>query len=769
MRMKRLSCACALVVTLLVGAIAAHAERTHFWRQSRYAEFEKGTADGVAIRSDGLLTPAPKFAQFADPNLAYLWALKMDSQGRLYAAGGPTARVARLDASGKSTTVFESAELAAQDIAINAKGDLFVATSPDGKIYRVTPEGKRSVFFEPKTKYIWALAFDKRGNLFAATGDQGRIFVISPDGTGKIFYTLHDRNARSLLVDSLGDLIVGTDPHGLVIRLPMGNVRRDKDERGSAEAGAAFVLYETGQQEVTSIQQDETGTIFAAASGEKTAAPPTATPPSPANLAAAALAQKEAAKASSSAPIVTPGAAAGASGPSKVFRIAADGNPEKIWESADEFVYALLPGASGGILAGTGNEGVILRIDGREYYTHLEKASAAQVTAMVSSPDGRIFAATSNPGKIFTIGPDAAANGTLLSEVFDAKYFSQWGRLTWWGPGAALGNVQSYVRSGNTSDPAHDWSDWAGPFDARQSGSPQGEAPKDAQSVAPSARYAQWKVVFTSRGSGAPPAVTWVKLAYQPRNIAPVIDDIVVQKPGIRLNAIAAQMPVAALQPVQLEMPGAHGAAESPAQATAFHQEIPPQGFHERGYQSVLWSAHDDNNDELTYAVYFRGEGETNWRLLKDKLMEPYYSWDSTAMPDGAYYLRITASDAHSNPPEQALVTDRESGRFVVANKAPEIEDLRADASRAGAATVTFTARASDDTLAKAEYSLDASEWKLLYPVSGITDSSVEIYRHEIGGVTPGRHTVGVRVYDRYENVTTAQVDFDASGTAKKR
>jgi hypothetical protein len=755
--MKQYLWGCAFVAAAL-GAVAAHAEHTHFWRQSHYAELEKGTADGVAIRSDGGLTPAPEFAQFADPNLAYVWALRMDSRGRLYAAGGPNARVLRFDASGKSSTVFESPELAAQDIAIDAQDNLFVATSPDGKIYRVTPQGQRNVFFEPKTKYIWSLALDAQGNLFAATGDQGKIFVISPKGEGKIFTTIHDRNARTLLLGSQGDLMVGTEPNGLVIREKMRSPEHGKRGSGGPEAGAAFVLYETGQREVTSIREDASGAIYASASGEKAAAPPTAAAP-PNQASGAAPAPKSPLTVTSAALTSTPAVAPPSNGPSAVVRIAANGEPERIWESADQFVYALLPMKGGGILAGTGNEGVILRIDGREYYTRLEKAPAAQVTALVEAPGGKIFAASSNPGKIFTVGPDTATNGTFLSEVFDAKYFSQWGRITWWGPEATAGAVHFYVRSGNTSDPAHDWSDWAGPFDG----------PQNEQGVAPPARYIQWKAVFHSAVTGAQPAISWVKVAYQPRNIAPVIDDIVLQKSGIRLNAIVAPMPGAA-QPVQLEFPRASGAtAISPAQTALFHPEIPPQGSRERGYQSVLWSAHDDNDDELTYAIYFRAEGDEAWRLLKDKVKEKFYSWDSTAMPDGAYYLKITASDALSNPPEQALMTERESGRFVVANKPPAIEGLRADAGAAGTATVTFAARASGDTLARTEYSVDAGEWRLLYPVSGITDSAVENYRQELTGVAPGKHTVGIRVYDRYENVTTVQVDFTTAATQKKR
>ena len=50
----------ALVFCLLL-CLAASAEHTRRWRQSSYDEFVKGTAHGVAVRSDGRLELAPKF------------------------------------------------------------------------------------------------------------------------------------------------------------------------------------------------------------------------------------------------------------------------------------------------------------------------------------------------------------------------------------------------------------------------------------------------------------------------------------------------------------------------------------------------------------------------------------------------------------------------------------------------------------------------------------------------------------------------------------
>ncbi len=728
-------------------AAIARAEHTHFWRQTSYSDFEKGKADGVAVRSDGMLMAAPRFAQFADPNIAYLWSLRLDSQGRLYAAGGSNARVVRFDAAGKPTTVFESTELVAQDIVLDAKNNLYVATSPDGKIYRVTLDGRKSVFFDPKTRYIWSLAMDARGNLFAGTGDDGKIFVVTPQGDGKLFYQTSEHHARVISFDPRGNLIVGTDPQGLVVRVEMR-----AGSAGIPEAGKAFVLYETGQREVTALQVDADGTIYAAASGETSSAPPTAAAP-PAPAAPQGRQQKSGVSIN-----VTPSSTVSISsfypisgGGGKLFRITPDGWPEQIWDSPDDFIYSLTT-ASGGVIAGTGDDGEILRIDGRKYFSRLAKASASQVTGLLAAPDGRIYAASANPGKIFTLGPEISADANFTSEVFDAKIFSRWGRIRWWGESSAAGRVSFYARSGNTSDPDKDWSDWTGPYTDQQ-----GDAV-----TCPSARFIQWKAVFAGPGEGSTgrAAISWVSMAYQPRNVAPEIDDIVLQQPGVRVQSIPVQLTAGPQQPVLLDFPHGRGAQNlGMMQGVNMHPEIPPQGFRDRGYRSVLWAAHDDNDDDLQYSLFYRREGDKDWTLLKDKLTEKYYSWDSTSMPDGAYYLKIVATDAPSNPPEETLTGERESDRFEVANKPPAVDNLRATATP-GTTVLEFIAHASGTILDRAEYSVDSGAWNLLFPVGVLTDSATENYRREISGLAAGEHTVVVRVYDHYGNVTTAQTQF---------
>src|SRR5215468_2299120 len=137
-----------VIVPCLVFGMAATsllAEHTRRWRQSTYEEFLKGTAHGVAVRSDGRLELAPKFTLLADADASYLWSVRVDQKGTLYAAGGSPAKVFRFDSNGRPSVIFESSDLSAQAISFDSKGTLFVGTSPDGKIYKVSSTSEKSL------------------------------------------------------------------------------------------------------------------------------------------------------------------------------------------------------------------------------------------------------------------------------------------------------------------------------------------------------------------------------------------------------------------------------------------------------------------------------------------------------------------------------------------------------------------------------------------------------------------------------------------------
>ncbi len=609
------------------------------------------------------------------------------------------------------------------------------------------------MFFDPKTKYIWALAVDAQGSLFVATGDRGEIFVVTPDGKGQLFYQSEERHARTLAFDGKGNLLVGTEPSGLILRVEI----QKKGADNAPTAGASFVIYETNKGEVTSLLTDTKGNLYAASVGEKVRIQgvprgPGAPQPAAPTVGGQALIVLPGQTVTSQQPPTYPFPVA--TGGAEVVKIAPDGSPETLWSSRDELAYALCLTPSGKILVGTGDKGLIIELEGDQIYSTVAKSESAQVTSLLPGEGGKIFAATANAGKIFALGPGYDSNGSFESDAFDAKIFSHWGRLTWWGEnGVMKDKVAFYVRSGNTSRPDKNWSPWSGPY--KSSGA--------AEVGSPAARFVQWKLAFLDVDGSALPGVSWVSLAYQPKNVAPVIDDIALQDPGIRVVGFAQQPNgPGTSSPVQLRTPRAAG-ANSPAPAEVSSRpprmESPPQGFEGRGYQSVLWSAHDDNDDDLVYSVYYRGEAEQNWRLLKDKLTQKYYSWDTTSMPDGAYYLKIVASDSPSNPADQALSTERQSDRFEVANTPPKIENLRADANSANV-KVSFDGVSATDAIERAQYSLDSADWQVVLPVGQLSDAPKESYRIELPNVPPGEHTIAVQITDRFDNTSAQKVTF---------
>jgi len=64
----------------------------------------------------------------------------------------------------------------------------------------------------------------------------------------------------------------------------------------------------------------------------------------------------------------------------------------------------------------------------------------------------------------------------------------------------------------------------------------------------------------------------------------------------------------------------------------------------------VSWQAEDPDGDRLVYALYFRGEDEREWKLLKSILRRHLHA-DGDSLADGRYLFRVVASDSPANPP----------------------------------------------------------------------------------------------------------------------
>jgi sugar lactone lactonase YvrE len=714
------------ILLLLTGAIFCLASDTRSWVQSSYADFEKGNRRNVSIRSDGRLSLAPQTIELYDSSTPYLWGLAQDSHGNLYTAGGPGAKLFRVSPGGKGEKLAEFDALEIHAIAVDSRDQVYVATAPDGKIYRVGRNGKSDVFYDPKQKYVWSMLSDPMGNLYIATGDQGEVHKVTPDGKGEVFFKTDETHARSIALDRDGNLIVGTEPGGLVIRV--------------SPKGEGFVLYQMPKREVTALAVGLKNEIYAAAVGSKTApisipapAPPTPPgqrPPGSQGTATAQPGTNPATAQNPAGPVMIPGG-------SDVYRISADNGPEKVWSGAQDVIYALTVDSNGRPLIGSGNKGNLYRIESRTLYSTLVSFPVGQVTALLPSKDGAVYASTGNVGKIFRAGPGIEHQGTIESDVFDSGGFSAWGRIS---AGADLngGTILLAARSGNLDRPQQNWSPW----------SPTVGAPDGGRTSVPPSRFVQWKATFTAGAGSASPTLDSVETAYLRRNVAPKIDEIEITPVNYKFPASSA--PPSLSSPSTLTLP-ALGSSTPPSRPSAEPPTTPPTVTpamqYSKGAMGVRWTASDENGDTLIYIVEIRGSKEQNWKLLKDKLYEKYWSFDSAAFPDGDYRIRITASDAPSNTPDNALRTQEESDPFTIDNTPPAITNLKATGTVIGW-------HVADDlsTIRKTEYSIDGGDWTVIDPVTKLSDSQALDYSLEWRAPGPGEHVIAVRTIDEFEN-----------------
>jgi sugar lactone lactonase YvrE len=707
----------ALAALLLSFCAAAPAQGTRQWTESRFEQFEKGTPHNAAIRNDGVLEAAPTLTtRFVSPN-TYLWSLDADEKGNACFGTGATSggsSVVCVTPDGHPTTRAHFDQLGVQALHMLPDGAILAATSPDGKLYRIAPGSaldlKPQVLFDPvqtqeKPKYLWALAITGK-DVLVATGVPAAIYRVPlAGGPASIFFRSGDQHIRSLALAPNGTLYAGSDGSGVVYRI--------------APDGKAFALYTASRREITSLALDAAGNLYLAAVGDKHSS--TLPPLSPQGT--SGIIGLPSLSATTNA-LVPEG--------SEIDRISPDGAPLRLVTLKDDVVYALTL-RHDTLFAASGNHGRIYHVDttvaGR--YTDLGHVDAAQATAFASFRDGLLIV-TSNTGKLLALSDAVATDASYMSDVFDAQSFAQWGRVETVSATADSPLAQLSLRTGNVESPnstAGDlWSEW-----------------KPMGSVPPSARYAQWK-------ADLPPGVALRSVAvnYLQKNLAPQVDDIVVQ--------IGARMPVTPPPPTNSvsivftpptpTMPDA-GAGPLTAQR-------------DRGAITLRWLAHDDNNDDLMFSVSYRDVHEKNWHLLREKISERFLSFDANLLPDGQYELRVTASDAPMHTDADTLTSQRVSTPFTLDTTAP-IPGALAARIENGKLHATFEAHDATSPITHAEYSVDAGPWQFADPVDHISDAQTEHYDFTVALPAPlktndpSEHVIAMRVYDRYDNVVSAK------------
>ena len=740
------------LVLMAAAATVASAAQPQFWKIEGAKEFLEGDTEGLSVDSEGRVRLAPAAKPLHDPEAPTVWSLVRDREGRVFAATGNEGRVFRIDGAGTASVAYDAAELEVHALALDGDGRVYAGTSPDGAVYRLDKGGRGEKFFDPGDKYIWALAFDRQGRLLVATGAEGKVHRVPVEGgsagTGEVLLSGLDGHITSLAVDAAGNVYAGSSPGGIVYRID--------------PAGKVAVLHDAPFREVKALAVGDDGSVYAAVidgrERDDSRAPAPALPPPPAPPAAPAAPAGEVTvtESFSIAGVVLPpvtnapraeqgrGVTRGA-----VLRILPGGEIETLWSSTDEMPHSLAV-EDGGVLAGTGNKGKLYRIRNDRTWAMLASFSAEQVTGLLRGAGGAVFVATSNPGRIHTLEAQPATAGTFVSPVKDTETVSTWGRVRWEGVTPPGTRIEVQTRTGNTGIPDATWTAWSAPF-AQTEGAPI---------ASDKARFLQLKVALAGNG-GATPILDTVSAAYLQRNLRPQIQSVTVHPAGEifqRPLSISGETDILGYEgPMPSDIramattPTTPSSRAASAPATSFGRKM-----YQRGLLTFSWKADDPNGDTLAYDVHYRRVGDTQYRLLKKASEEAVIAWDTSTVPNGRYVLRVTASDAPSNPESLALVGDRESAPFDVDNTPPDVV-----VTAGGRGRVLAVVRDASSHVRRAEFSVDGGRWQEIHPGDGINDALEERYDIALPALSgPSPHIVVVRASDVLGNVSTGRIEI---------
>jgi hypothetical protein len=313
-----------------------------------------------------------------------------------------------------------------------------------------------------------------------------------------------------------------------------------------------------------------------------------------------------------------------------------------------------------------------------------------------------------------------------------------WGTIAWRATVPSGTQVELRTRSGNTKTPDDAWSQWSAAY-ASANGS---------TITSPKARYLQWRAVLT--GKGESPVLTSVSAAYLQRNVRPDVDSVTVHPPGVVFQKpfSTGEAEIAGFDddPAEKRMTiGANGNTQ-PSAAPQLGRRT-----YEKGLQTFVWKASDENGDELSFDVLYRREGETTWKTLKSGIADTILVWDTATAPNGSYLVKIVASDHKSNAADNALKGERESNSFDVDNSPPAVT-LGASRREGGMIVIPVEIRDPDSAVTRVEYSIDAQRWQSAFPQDGILDGRQEQFVLRFDPAIAGR-TLVVRATDAMSNV----------------
>lgn len=611
-----------------------------------------------------------------------------------------------------ATTVFSALTL--------ADGSVLLGTSPNGKIFKAVGDVVAPLA-ETNALAVTGFVQTKDGTVFASTIPDGKIFRIR-QGKAEVFATLPDAaHVWTITLDKAKTgLFAATGPEGKVFHVEAN--------------GSSSVYFRSTENHLVSLAIADNGDLYAGSSGKgqlyKITGPGRATVlgDMPGEEVKAIAIGKgsvvwvisneygeppELPKRSPAAGRVAagPATAAGRAKPGKgqLHRFDALGRAERMMKHDDTHYMALTLDERGTPYVGTGNQGRVYTVDDSHAVTLVADTDERQVGALMVA-NGKGFVATSDPPVLHRVLGRGGADAVWTSKVLDATLRAKFGTLSW----RASGPVELSYRTGGTGLPDATWTGWSNPITT-------------PTPISQTGRFIQVRARFARDPNAQLAEVT---IPFVTENSRPIVTEV------------SAVPKVVTVKEPTKDIPASGG-------------EVPK---HE-SVVKVTWKVENPDSDPLRYRIAFRREGQKEWRdaLRSDEVhTKTELDWETSALPEGKYRLRVEASDETANPADQTQKHALESDTVLVDNTPPRIENLTLTGRR-------LKLRAIDGTspITRVELAIDGkTEWRPVAAADGVFDTADESVDADVSAtVPPGSHIVVVRAFDAAGNFVARDIE----------
>ena len=692
------------------------------WEESTTKDFIRGKADRTAMRSDGrIVLSSPTSTLFADAEL-YPMCQTIDAAGNVIVGTWLVPEVVRIDPAGKASVLLSPGTGAAVTAVARVGDAILAGESPSGILHRLKGDGSSEAVCKLPNSMIWSIADAGDSGVLVGTGSSAEVYLVSRDGKWRSLAQLPDRHALSIVKGPDGVFYCLTHPRGRVYRLKL--------------TGEVESVFEPSKLGALSITTDSEGNLFV-----------------------------------------------GTTPRGYVYRVDAKGHVKELFKSREKHVFGLVV-ADGYVYAGTGPRGNVYKIGPDGVATTVYSGKNRVVTSLQRDNNNAVVATKANANEVLRIQQKAETWGSFTSQVHEAAALSKWGRIGWAADVPTGASVTAQTRSGNTAFPDQGWSDWSKP-----SGESRGDTVQS-----PPGRYVQYRLNLFPGEGGASPSVSRVELIYMTANREPELEiksprleehlastafirwsakdpdkdklrysvyyssdegrtwtDIKDEKSKENTDNDATTIDLPGDKEMDATDPDANGDDTPEA-----HPGVPlgnvKEGVSEAKADEALEGGRpddepDSDNGETDIETSFSSGGNGQTR-----------KWDTSEVPDGAYLIKVVATDEISNPTD-ARAAEKVSGPVVVDNTPPQVE-MPPPFESAPTAAVSVRCEDNRSRVTGVEYRIDEGDWVAAAAADGVFDATAEEALIKSEHVIPGKHSLQVRCRDLAGNESVCSVSY---------